>query len=75
MFLDFGSIAVMLRTKLDELTNQIKERLKDAYSVVRDRHDKINERLKLIKKQRSPNRASTRLSSSVISRTAVRTAK
>ncbi len=49
MFLDFGSIAVMLRTKLDELTNQIKERLKDAYSVVRDRHDKINERLKLIK--------------------------
>ena len=39
----------MMRCKLDDLTNQIKEKLKDAYSVVRDRQDKITNRLKEIK--------------------------
>lgn len=39
----------MMRCKLDELTNQIKEKLKDAYSVVRDRQEKITSRLDEIK--------------------------
>ena len=41
MLLDFAATAEMMKQKLDELTLTVKERLKDAYSVVRDTQDKV----------------------------------
>jgi len=49
VFLDFGTINTMIRTKLDEVTNTIKEKLKDAYSVVRDTQIKIVNKVTEIK--------------------------
>jgi len=45
LLMDFGVIATMIRQKLDEVTNNIKEKLKDAYSVVRDTQIKISNKL------------------------------
>ncbi len=41
MMLDFSATADVMKTKLDELTLKVKERLKDAYSTVRDIQDKV----------------------------------
>ncbi len=42
-----------MRDKVDELTNQIKEKLKDAYSVVRDRQEKLVNRINELQFQTS----------------------
>ena len=45
LFMDFGAIAMLLRTRLDEMCDKIKERLNDAYSVVRDTQAKLVSKL------------------------------
>lgn len=49
LYNDFGTIAVMMRAKLDEVSDKIKERLKDAYSVIRDTQTKISSKITEIK--------------------------
>lgn len=49
LFMDFGTITTMIRVKLDEVTNNIKEKLKDAYSVVRDTQTRITNKITEIK--------------------------
>jgi chromosome segregation ATPase len=49
LYSDFGTIAVMMRAKLDEVSDKIKERLKDAYSVIRDTQTKISNKINEIK--------------------------
>lgn len=41
LMLDFSAVADQMKSKLDEITSKIKEKLKDAYSVIRDMHDKV----------------------------------
>lgn len=45
LHVDFGSAAQILNSKLEELSDKIKEKLKDAYSVVRDIQVKITEKI------------------------------
>lgn len=45
LYIDFTELTTMLSGKLDEITNKIKERLKDAYTVVRDAQTRIIGRL------------------------------
>ncbi|CAF0718225.1 unnamed protein product [Brachionus calyciflorus] len=48
LHLDFGQIANLMQNKLDEISDRIKEKLKDAYSVVRDLQNKINEKINAV---------------------------
>ena len=41
LYSNFGAITVMMRARIDEMSESIKEKLKDAYSVVRDTHVKM----------------------------------
>ena len=45
LYADVGSIAILLKKKLDELSDKIKEKLKDAYSVVRDTQNRLTNKL------------------------------
>jgi hypothetical protein len=49
LFMDFGVISTMIRLKLDEVSNRIKLKLKDAYSVVRDKQVEISNKISEIK--------------------------
>ena len=49
LFADFESIAMLLKSRLDELSGKIKEKLKDAYSVVRDIQNQMTKRVDEIK--------------------------
>ena len=45
IFTDLGIVIMLMRDKLEQLSDHIKERLKDAYSVVRDAQARIHARL------------------------------
>jgi hypothetical protein len=45
LYSNFGTITFLMRTKLEEMSDCVKEKLKDAYSVVRDTQSKINSKI------------------------------
>ena len=45
LYSNFGTITFLMRTKLEEMSDCVKEKLKDAYSVVRDTQSKISDKI------------------------------
>lgn len=51
LYIDFSELANLMKFKLEEMADRIKEKLKDAYTVVRDSQNKIATRLGDIRAQ------------------------